>query len=64
MNWDDIRKLVQDRMRKPGLKSRIEAKCIDCIVDPLAPGSWRVQVGNCNSLTCPLHDVRPRSSTQ
>lgn len=40
-------------------KKAIEAKCKDCIYDPLVSGSWRKQVEECNSWDCPLWDVRP-----
>ena len=46
-----------------GLRSSINAKCRDCIYDPLAPGRWRQQVGQCSVISCPLWPVRPLSSS-
>ena len=44
------------------LRSAINAKCKDCIYDPIAEGgAWRQQVTECSSSTCPLFDVRPTS---
>ena len=42
-----------------GLRSRIDAKCRECVYDPLDKGTWRKQVENCTSPNCPLFDVRP-----
>lgn len=44
------------------LRNAINAKCKDCIYDPLAGlGQWREQVEHCPCTDCPLHAVRPRS---
>lgn len=44
------------------LRAAINAKCKDCIHDPLAGlGSWRQQVEACPCTDCPLYPVRPRS---
>lgn len=48
-------------VRKPGLRGRLDAKCCECIYDPYQEGTWRKQVENCTSPTCPLFDVRPKS---
>lgn len=45
------------------LRTAINAKCKDCIYDPLAGGTWRQQVDRCTSPECGLFDVRPRSSS-
>ena len=46
---------------KPSLRSAINAKCRECIYCPLTgTGSWRLQVENCTSISCPLYSVRPR----
>jgi hypothetical protein len=46
------------------LRAAINAKCKDCIYDPLSGlGNWRQQVGACTAKTCPLWPVRPLSST-
>lgn len=47
-------------MPRPSLRAAIEAKCKDCIFDPLGGnGKWREQVARCSSGNCPLHAVRP-----
>ena len=47
---------------KRSLRSAINAKCKECIYDPIAGGgTWRSQVTECTSVTCPLFDVRPTS---
>lgn len=43
------------------LRKAINEKCQDCIYDPYAPGNWRQQVEFCNTQSCPLYAVRPRS---
>jgi hypothetical protein len=46
------------------LRAAINAKCKDCIYDPLSGlGNWRQQVTGCTAKTCPLWPVRPLSST-
>lgn len=45
-----------------GLRAGINAKCKDCIYDPLAGGTWRQQVQACIDTTCGLHPYRPRSA--
>lgn len=54
-------KLIEKHAGKPGLRGKIDAKCIDCIYDPLAQGKWREQVSNCTSPECPLYSVRAKS---
>lgn len=45
---------------KRSLRSAINAKCKECIYDPLAGGgSWKKQVTACTSPNCPLFEVRP-----
>lgn len=45
---------------KPSLRDAINAKCRECIYDPLSGmGTWREQVGVCTSRACPLYPVRP-----
>jgi hypothetical protein len=41
------------------LRAAINAKCKDCIYDPLAGGTWLAQVAVCSSPGCPLWPVRP-----
>jgi len=62
---DTHRKATIHRLvKKGGLRARIDAKCCECIYDPYEAGTWRKQVENCTSLTCPLYDVRPVSEYQ
>lgn len=49
-------------MEKQSLRGAINAKCRECIYDPIAGrGTWREQVEACVSANCPLHPVRPKS---
>lgn len=41
------------------LRSAVKAKCIDCIYDPKAGGTWIAQTTACAATNCPLHPVRP-----
>ena len=46
------------------LRAAIDAKCKDCIYDPrCGGGTWREQIAQCSSLSCPLWPFRtsPRS---
>jgi hypothetical protein len=56
--------IIAERLRRPGFRARVDAKCIDCTYDEAAPGSWRAQVDACAVTTCPLWPVRPRSSAR
>jgi hypothetical protein len=56
--------LIQREAKKGGFRGKINAKCIECIYDPLSIGNWRKQVEKCTSLTCPLYSVRPTSSVE
>ncbi len=44
------------------MRARIDAKCIECIFEPSAPGTWRMQVESCTVQSCPLWDMRPTSA--
>jgi hypothetical protein len=44
------------------LRRAVNAKCKDCIYDPLAGGTWRAQVAACTCVRCPLFAFRPRPS--
>ena len=45
------------------LRSAINAKCKECIYDPVGgKGTWRQQVEACTSRSCPLFAVRPLPS--
>jgi hypothetical protein len=37
----------------------IDAKCKECIFDPLDEGTWRQQVKACDMESCALHPYRP-----
>lgn len=47
----------------PSMRAAINAKCKDCIYDPMpGNGNWRQQVDACKSeKTCALWPFRPRS---
>ena len=52
-------------MNKHSLRDAINAKCKDCIYDPLSGlGAWREQVTACTATECPLYPVRPRSKAR
>ena len=47
------------------LRAAINAKCKECIYDPIAGrGTWRQQVEACTSYRCPLYPVRPVSESE
>ncbi len=43
---DDLTKsaLIRRMVSKPGLRAKVDAKCLECIYDPYADGTWRKQV--------------------
>lgn len=45
------------------LRQAINAKCADCIHDPLAAGTRLQQITLCSCLDCPLWPVRPISKS-
>ena len=51
-------KIIARQLSKPGLRGAVNAKCIECIYDPLDKGSWIDQVGKCTSPDCPLYNYR------
>tara|TARA_R110002096_G_scaffold436071_1_gene666831 strand:+ start:6910 stop:7125 length:216 start_codon:yes stop_codon:yes gene_type:complete len=59
-----LQKLIDRLISKPGLRGRIDAKCVDCIYDDLQPGTWRQQVDKCTSPLCPLFDVRAKTTNK
>ncbi len=63
---EERRAQVIDRLvSKGGFRARIDAKCCECIYDPISGnGSWRNQVDLCKSVTCPLYGVRTKSKKQ
>lgn len=44
------------------LRAAVNAKCRECICDPLAGGTWREQVEACSCTRCPLWAHRPVST--
>jgi|SaaInl4_150m_RNA_FD_contig_21_39984_length_367_multi_3_in_0_out_0_2 hypothetical protein len=54
--------LIDKHTSKAGLRGNVDAKCIECIYDPESSGTWRNQVLNCTSPTCPLYPVRLTSN--
>jgi len=56
---DNRDQLITKHKNKAGFKSKIIAKCIECLYDPVQKGSWRQQVQSCTSPKCPLFAVRP-----
>lgn len=61
MDFDQADALVRKWAGKPGLRAKINAKCIDCSYDPKGSGNWRQQVSACAVVDCPLYSVRPIS---
>ena len=54
--------LIAREAGKPGLRGKVNAKCISCIYDPKSGGgTWKQQTEACLVNTCPLYEVRPRS---
>jgi hypothetical protein len=52
--------LIARESDKPGMRGKVNAKCIECIYDDIGGGgSWRKQVENCTSTGCPLYQIRP-----
>ena len=47
---------------KPSWRKAINAKCRDCIYDPVDGGTWRQQVEACTSPDCALFQLRPVST--
>jgi len=65
MSEQDRKRLevINTQSSKRGLRGKVNAKCCECIYDPMAAGSgsWRKQVEACTSYDCPLYTVRPVS---
>lgn len=55
--------LIDKLVRRPGLRGKVDAMCIECLYDPYQDGNWRIQVAKCTSMACPMHSVRPTSSS-
>lgn len=43
------------------LRKAINDMCRVCIYDPQSDGTWRQQVTECTSKTCPLYPYRPQT---
>lgn len=53
----------RSRPKKLSLRTAINEKCKECIVDPVCgTGNWRQQITACTSRTCPIYPVRPLSN--
>ena len=48
----------------PSRKKAIDDMCKACSYDKLSSGTWREQVRDCCSVSCPLYPVRPMPSTK
>jgi hypothetical protein len=44
---------------RKSLRQSINEKWRECIYAPYAVGTWRKQVDECTSPSCPLYSVRP-----
>ena len=54
--------LIARHIKRPGIKGKVIAKCIECIFDDIGGnGTWRQQVEACTATACPLWSVRPIS---
>jgi hypothetical protein len=60
MNDEYKQNLIHKHAGKAGKNGKITAKCIECVYDPKEVGTWRKQVENCTSYTCPLYSERPK----
>ena len=61
---DYKQKIIARESAKPGMRGKVNAKCIECIYDEQGQGSWRKQAENCAADGCPLYEIRPVSSTE
>ena len=60
----DSREIIAKLMSgRPGMRARVNAKCVDCIYDPLLPGNWKQQVHACEDDLCPLWEIRAKSAS-
>lgn len=59
----EYKQVILDRLTKTNsLRNRINAKCCECIYDPVATGTWRKQIQDCTAYKCPLYPIRPTSN--
>lgn len=55
----------ESKPKRISFRQAINAKCKDCIYDPLAGGTWRNQVEKCTSVkSCALWPLRPVSRSK
>lgn len=45
------------------LREAINDYCKQCTHDPCSPGTWKQQITLCSAYSCPLHNVRPQSTS-
>lgn len=57
---DYKQELIDRHKSKPGMRGKVNAKCIECIYDELGAGTWRKQAENCTGYSCPLYEIRPK----
>ena len=56
--------IIASQKAAGGLRGRINANCVDCTYDNLAPGNWKQQVQACTIKSCSFWDIRPRSKSK
>lgn len=55
-------KVIQAQASRRGYRGKVNAKCVECIYDPISGGgTWREQVAACASTKCPLWPIRAAS---
>ena len=56
-------RVITRESAKPGMRGKVNAKCVECIYDDLGGnGTWRKQTEACVAVECPLWPIRPVSS--
>lgn len=50
-------------MKRTSLRQSVNDACKQCVYDPCAAGTWKQQVTLCSVETCPLWDVRPKTTS-
>ena len=61
---NDLRqRIIARESAKPGMRGKVNAKCVECIYDDIGGnGTWRQQTEACASADCPLWAIRPVSA--
>ena len=49
-------------MKRKSLRQSVNDACKQCVYDPCAAGTWKQQVTLCSVVTCPLWEVRPKTT--